>query len=370
MDSPGFEPGASSPSGDSALRPTAAEGIVPPQETEQMKLKQTPPRDALTRYLRDKRTHASDKTVANYKSTLERFCDWLADEGYHDLREIDSEIVQQYTEYRLESIKPISARNDLRTITNYIRFCESINAVPQGLGNLIRIPRVPEEDEVNDSLLTKDEADAILPHLAKYEYASDRHVIVLILWKTGMRIGGLRALDVEDFDEIRPALSVRHRPETGTPLKRKEKGERDVLISPETAEVISDYIRHTRPEHVEKCGRRPLLATEQGRVVRTTIQRHVYSATRPCTYNGGECPVNADPNDCEAMSWNTASKCPGSVSPHALRRGYVTAARNAGQPKDVTSERVNMSGRVLDKHYDKGGLADKAERRREFIKDI
>lgn len=61
---------------------------------------------------------------------------------------------------------------------------------------------------------------------------------------------------------------------------------------------------------------------------------------------------------------------PGSVSPHALRRGYVTAARNAGQPKDVTGERVNMSGKVLDKHYDKGTNSEKAERRRNHIKEI
>lgn len=67
------------------------------------------------------------------------------------------------------------------------------------------------------------------------------------------------------------------------------------------------------------------------------------------------------------MSWNTSCKCPGSVSPHALRRGYVTVARNAGQSKDVTGERVNMSGSVLDTHYDKGSSAEKAERRKERI---
>lgn len=31
-------------------------------------------------------------------------------------------------------------------------------------------------------------------------------------------------------------------------------------------------------------------------------------------------------------------------------------ARNTDQPKDVTGERVNMTGRVLDKHYDKGSV--------------
>lgn len=56
--------------------------------------------------------------------------------------------------------------------------------------------------------------------------------------------------------------------------------------------------------------------------------------------------------------------------PHALRRGYVTAARNTGQPTDVTGERVNMSGKVLEKHYDKGTSAQKAERRRDYVKNI
>jgi hypothetical protein len=48
----------------------------------------------------------------------------------------------------------------------------------------------------------------------------------------------------------------------------------------------------------------------------------------------------------------------------------VTAARNAGQPKDVTGDRVNMSGKILDKHYDKGSYDEKAERRRDYIKDV
>jgi len=45
--------------------------------------------------------------------------------------------------------------------------------------------------------------------------------------------------------------------------------------------------------------------------------------------------------------WNASCKCPGPVSPLALSLGYVTAARNAGQPKDVTGERVNMSEKAL-----------------------
>jgi hypothetical protein len=125
--------------------------------------------------------------------------------------------------------------------------------------------------------------------------------------------------------------------------------------------VVADFIQTRRPNVTDDHDREPLVATEYGRASRTTITKHVYLSTSPCFYNGGTCPFNEDPQECQSTEWGHASKCPGSVSPHALRRGYVTAARNAGQPKDVTGERVNMSGKILEKHY------DKAERREEVF---
>ena len=335
-----------------------------------MKLKRTPPIDAKNRYLTEKHASVTDKTLYNYDTTLSQFCEWLEQEqNITDIRNLDSDIIQQFKEYRLDNVATITARNDMVTIRGFIRFCETIQAVPQGLSEMILIPMTNSSDEICDDMLTREEANAVLNHLKKFEYASDRHVIFQILWKTGMRLSGLRSLDVEDFDEIRPALEIRHRPESRTPLKKKEKGERDVLISRDSAEVIEDYIENRRPNVTDDFGRKPLIATKYGRRARTTIQRMVYTATRPCHYSN-TCPFDEDPMSCEAANWNGASKCPGSVSPHALRRGYVTAARNAGQPKDVTGERVNMTGRVLDKHYDKGSHDEKAKRRQQHLRDI
>jgi integrase len=185
-----------------------------------------------------------------------------------------------------------------------------------------------------------------------------------------MRIGGLRALDVDDFDEARPAVEIRHRPETGTPLKRKENSERDVIITPETADIVRDYIETNRPDSTDDNGRKALIATEYGRASRTTITKHVYLSTSPCFHNGGTCPFNEDPQECQATSWGHASKCPGSVSPHALRRGYVTEALNSGQPKDVTADRVDMTREVMDKHYDKATKNEQMERREDYLVDI
>lgn len=333
-----------------------------------MQLKQTPPQDAKKRYLKKKQSHVTDKSYYNYNVSLKRFLEFLSERGIDDMREVDSDEIVRFEEWRLETVKPITCRNDMRTVRNFIQFCESIQAVPVGLHELVSPTKVSGDDEICDDILTREEAKRILPYLNKYEYCSTRHVTVLILWKTGMRIGGLRAVDLGDFDSARPALEIRHRPEAGTPLKRKTKSERDVLLTPDSAEVIEDYIADSRPDVEDDYGREPLIATNHGRIARTTIQKNVYTATRPCTYQ--ECPFGEDPDTCEAMAFDQANKCPGSVSPHALRRGYVTAARNAGQPKDVTGERVNMSGKILDKHYDHGNHEEKAERRRNYLREI
>lgn len=324
----------------------------------------------MKRYLKRKEAHVSEKTLYNYTTALTRFMEYLDKREITNMAEIDSDEIAKFEEWRLENVKPITCRNDMRTVKNFIQFCESIQAVPIGLHELVNITKVDSDDEISDEYLTRDEAVAILDYLEKYEYASLRHVIVLLLWKCGMRIGGLRALDLDDYDDVRPAIGLRHRPDSGTPLKRKSSSERDVIITPEAAEIVDDYIENTRPNVTDDHGREPLIATTHGRAGRTAITKHVYMATKPCYYNGESCPFDEDPDTCKATQWRHASKCPGSVSPHALRRGYVTAARNAGQPKEVTSERVNMSGKILDKHYDKGSHDDKAERRRDFLKDI
>ena len=366
---PGFEPGVSSPR--TGLHGYELQKAVARAVGKQpMTLKPTPPHEAKNRFLKDKQPGVTHKTLKNYRTTLRQFCDWLDEQQVTNLNDLDSEVIQRYKEHRLSQVKVITARQDMMTIKQFIEFCEHIAAVPRDMADMVRIPQTSENDEICDDLLTRNEALELLDFLGKYEYATNRHVTLLILWKTGMRMSGLRALDLGDFDEGRPALELRHRPTTGTPLKNKERSERDVLITPETAEVVRDYIDNTRADVTDEHGREPLLTSKTGRVVETTIQRYVYTATRPCYYNAGNCPFDRDPETCEAMSWNASCKCPGSVSPHALRRGYVTAARNAGQPKDVTGDRVNMSGKVLDKHYDKGTSAEKAERRRDYIRDI
>lgn len=300
------------------------------------------------------------------------FCDWLTDEaGAKTLNTLTSDEIQRFKERRLEQVKTITLKTDMTCIEDFIRFCEHIDAVPDGLHLMVRVPKSTHQDEVATSILTQREAAAILDYLDKHEYATLRHVIAIVLWKTGMRRSGLYALDVGDFEDgAKPCLRIRRRPKTGTPLKNKHRGERDVRISRETADVIADFLKWNHTGGTDGHGRTPLLMSTHGkRCESSTIQRNVYTVTRPCYYTG-ECPIDRNIEDCEATSYNTASKCPGSVGPHALRRGYVTESLNAGQPRDVTADRVDMTIEVLDKHYDHATKEEKMERREEYLVDI
>lgn len=332
----------------------------------------TPPHEAKNRYLKDKSTDVTDSTLSNYETTLNVFCEWLIDEaGVSTLNTLTSDEIQKFKEWRLEQVKTITLKTDMTCIKDFVRFCEHINAVPDGMHELVRVPKPKREDEVSSDILSSDEASEIMDYLGTHEYASLRHVIFRILWKTGMRRSSLYALDVDDFDDgSKPVLRLRHRPDTATPLKNKRRGERDVRLDRETADVIDDFLKHNHSDGTDEHGRRPLLMSTHGkRCEPSTIQRNIYTVTRPCHYTG-ECPMDRDLDECEATSYNTASKCPGSVGPHALRRGYVTEALNAGQPRDVTADRVDMTTEVLDKHYDHATKEERMERREDYLVDV
>jgi site-specific recombinase XerD len=335
-------------------------------------MNEIPPHEAKNRYLKDKSTEVTDSTLSNYQTTLNVFCDWLTGKGgVKTLNKLTSNEIQKFKEWRLENVKTITLKTDMTCIKGFIRFCEHVNAVPDGMSQLVRIPKPNPEDEVADDILTSEEATEILDYLEKHEYASLRHVVFAVLWKTGMRRSSLYALDMDDFEDgSKPYLRVRHRPDTGTPLKNKSKGERDVRISGKVADILREYIRFNHPGGEDEHGRTPLLMSSHGkRCEPSTIQRNIYTVTRSCHYTGN-CPMDRDLNECEATSYNTASKCPGSVSPHALRRGYVTEALNAGQPKEITADRVDMTHDIMDKHYDKATKNEQMERREDYIVDV
>jgi len=218
-------------------------------------------------------------------------------------------------------------------------------------------------------MLDQERATRALEYLRKYEYASRAHVVFTLLWHTMMRVGALHALDVGDFNAEEQYIDVRHRPEEGTSIKNGDRGERLVALSEEVCGVIRDWITDRRPDTTDEYGREPLIASEQGRVHRSTLRRDCYRYTRPCIYTD-ECPHDRTIEDCDAADHDYSYECPSSVSPHAFRRGAITNALNEDVPEKAISDRANVSEAVLDEHYDSRSKYERMKHRRKYIEDM
>ncbi|MGM0606560.1 MAG: tyrosine-type recombinase/integrase, partial [Halobacteriota archaeon] len=317
----------------------------------------------------------SAKTIKGQKYRLDAFVQWCEEEGIENLNDLTGRDLYEYRIWRREGhgegrdpIALITLRGQLATVRAFLRFCSEIDAVPEDLFTKVSLPSVSGQAGVSDSTLDPERIGPILDYLKRYKYASRQHVTVLLMWRTGARVGAIRGLDLEDceLNSTTPGVEFRHRPDTDTPLKNKEDGERWNSITGYVAGVLTDYINGPRKSVSDKYGRKPLLTTSQGRPATTTLRTTLYEYTRPCVI-GEPCPHNRDPDTCEAMDYNSASKCPSSRSPHDLRSGRVTMYRRSDVPRDVVRDRLNASVDILDRHYDRRSEREKAEQRRGYL---
>ncbi len=329
------------------------------------------PADALQMYLDDRKRDCQQDTVKGHRSRLGFFVEWCNEQDVENMNDLSARDLHEFQVWRREDLEVVSEQTQMSTLRVFIQWCETINAVPEGLFKKINVPDVPRGEESREKTLHADRADEILHHLSTYEYATVEHVAWLILTETGVRMGAAHALDVEDYhpNAETPHLAIAHRPETDTPLKNGRRGERPVAISSETCEVIDDYLAHQRPSVADDHGREPLLASVHGRAAKSTIRKYIYKWSRPCEISA-ECPHDRDPDTCHAVASRHASKCPSAMTPHPIRRGYITHLLTVGVPVEVVSERCNVSPAIIDKHYDVRSAEDKMQQRREVLDQI
>jgi len=315
----------------------------------------------------------------SHRSHLRACDEWGGEEGGVDnMNDISGRDLYEFRVWRRtggysngmdEEIAPKTLDSALTTVRAFLRFCAQIEAVPEDLYEKVPLPNLSHSEEVSDSTIAPERVPRILDYLCRYEYASRDHVIWTLIWHTGARLGGIRALDMEDCDleGNKPGLNYVHRPPS-TPLKNDEQGERFNRISDHVQQVLQDYIDGPRREIVDEDGRVPLVTTHRGRVSPTCIRDACYRWTRPCMLSE-ECPHERTMDECEAVSFQKMSKCPSARSPHDIRKARVTKYRNDGVPRGVVSDRLDASEDVLDKHYDRASKREKADRRWRMIQE-
>ena len=329
----------------------------------------TPPSEALQLYLDTRRDEVSEQTLQAHRYRLQHFVRWADEHGIETMGQVDGKNLHEYRLWRREDgdLNTVSLHTQLSTLRVFLKFCASIELTDGGLPEKLVIPTLKAGEEQRDSYISPDHASSALAYLERYEYASPDHVMLLLLWQTGMRVGALQSLDVEDYDRRQGQLRIRHRPQGGTSLKLGTDGERINALTSETCVVLNDYLDTTRPDVTDGHGREPLLVFSDTRPAKSTIREHVHRCTQPCLWQA-ECPHDRSMDDCEDIGLGSPTAgCPSSVPPHDVRRGSITHWLTEDVPKNVVSDRMNVNEDVLDKHYDQRTEETKAEQRRQFL---
>lgn len=308
----------------------------------------------------------SKQTLQSHGYRLQRFVEWCDETGIDNLNDVTGRSVHRYKLWRGEQVNQTTLKSSMDTLRVALRFWEAI-AVRDGVAESVRSPRLERVSVGEKDVVKERKANRILAYLSKYEYASIEHVTFRLLWETGARVGAIRANDTGDVHHRAEYIEFHHRPESDTPLKNWERGERHVSLSTTTVNILRDYIDQHRHDVEDEHGRSPLLTSKHGRATVNTLRSYSYRVTRPCSH-GVECPHDRDPNDCEAVqSRMSASKCLSSSGTHSVRRGAITHFLDSDTRADVVSDRMDVSKPEIDEFYDSRTEREKMDLRRRYI---
>lgn len=307
------------------------------------------PEDGADRFLAHRAPRWRDATYDNAVHRMGVWLDWCEEAGIDDLNDLTGRDLSDFVAWRRDQIAPITLQKQLSTIRVFLRWAANTDAVREGLAEKLQAPELPDGAEASDTVIEPDRVKRILAYLDRHDYASREHAMAALLWRTGMRRGSLHSLDVDDLRPDDDAIVIRHRPEEGTKLKNGADGERWVYLGPTWYQIVADYVTDRRIDKTDEYGREPLLTTRNGRIHKTTITDNCYRLTRTCDITG-ECPVGRDIEECEGT--RHPGYCDVKRGPHAWRRSAISEHLRLGTDPDAVSERMNVSLKVLYRHYD------------------
>jgi site-specific recombinase XerD len=201
------------------------------------------PTEAVELYLDYRRREVADATLKSHKSRLSHFVDWCEENEIENLNQLTGRKIHEFRVWRTNcdgGSSPVTEKGQMDTLRVFIRFVDSIDGVRKDLSEQVQSPTLPDKSDARDVMLAEDRAEQILSHLETYRYASRPHVVLALMWDSSMRRGAIRALDVDDYHPDHQYIEVRHRPETNTPLKNKENGERMVALRSYVCSILDD----------------------------------------------------------------------------------------------------------------------------------
>jgi len=312
-------------------------------------------------------------TYENHCTTVNMFVAWLSDTDY-TLATIDGWALGEFQDWlREQDYANVTRKQYLSQLNVFLRWAARREVMREGLDDKVELPDLSRDDVRSDTSIGPDRVQRILDYMDRYQRASREHIIVLLLFRTGARLGALRGVDLSmvHLQSDNPRIEVRHRPEIGCPLKNgernKREAERPIVIGEETAQIVAEFIEHHRMDVTDDHGNRPLLTTKYGRVSDSVIKKTVRQWTCPAATDG-DCPIH-DHRPSRREVGSCANECE-HTNAHSLRKASITHFLNRGVSVEVVSDRMNVSIETIKKHYDRPTDDERAARQEDAMNKV
>jgi len=180
----------------------------------------------------------SPKTIYNYSQVLHGFANWFVDE-YGEEAEVTGRRIREYLAHKLASGN--KARSvatywcDLRALFSFLILDEVITESEDPM-RLVKRPKYPRR-EIEP--LTAEQVRKLLDTFDKASPAHYRdYIICLLILDTGLRIGEVAALALDDLDLPHSSIVVKN---------GKGGKKRVVYMGKKMGGILADYIENTRP---------------------------------------------------------------------------------------------------------------------------
>lgn len=232
-------------------------------------------------YLDDLQVRAyKPKTIAGYRKNLRAFSTWAATTaGATALTQFTAELAKQYIRYLQTKTKwsqrgyrtpPSTQRVSASAIRNYIRDLKTFAAWLAEEGytptHVLAALKIPKADETPIEPFTDDELDRIFGSLNTSDAFDLRdYVLLQTLWDTGMRVGEVVALTLDDVDLRTCQIRIQH---------AKFGKWRDIGFGKETQKYLTRYLTLCRPQPVLE-GDRHLFLSLDGYPLREATVQHI-----------------------------------------------------------------------------------------------
>lgn len=182
---------------------------------------------------------ARPATIRTYDQHLRRFVDAMPEVGDTDdldVPTIRSYILKLQDDHRIKPVSRASRVVHLKAFCNWLEREELIKSSPFARGRV----KVPAFERKNVATITDEEFRALLAACdTRLPVGRRDTALLMFLMDTGVRVGELVGLNIEDVNFTQRTAQLRH---------TKGKRERTVFFSPYTATALTRYLGRTKGE--------------------------------------------------------------------------------------------------------------------------